>query len=90
MSVLIFAEHLETISTLFYFAVLILHALAISVVVNTTVKEAHTEELEPHFNIRLSWQRSQFGALLSGSHGSSPQGSLDKHSNFVSINRTGL
>lgn len=69
--------HLRTISTLFYSAMLILHALAISVVVNTMVKEADTEELESHFNIRLSWQRSQSGALLSGSHGSSPQGSPD-------------
>lgn len=74
---LIVPVHLTTISFLFYFAVLILHALAISVVVNTMVKEAGIEELESHFNIRLSWQRSQFGAILSGSHGSSPQGSPD-------------
>lgn len=51
---LIFPVHLATISTLFYFAALILHALAISVVVNTMVKEAEVEELESHFNIRQS------------------------------------
>lgn len=63
---LIFPVHLTNISTLFYFALLILHALSISAVAKTMAKEADAEELESHFNIRLSWQRSQFGAFSMG------------------------